>query len=240
MAQKIRFPKMIIFDYGETLLCEPDWDTDRGNVELLKYATKNPNNCTVDDVRKGAEMIFGEYIGNIRKMGYDISGQVGDRLLYDSLGMEFSLSPLEMETVFWDAACKGTVMPDADKLLDYLNANGIRTAVISNNLWSGEALTKRFDRLLPNNRFEFVMTSSDYLVRKPNRLLFDIALQKAGLQPNEVWYCGDNPTADAEGAAQVGIYPIWYSTNTDDSPECEHTQIHEWQELIDLLEQLKR
>ena len=83
------------------------------------------------------------------------------------------------------------------------------------------------------------MTSSDYLVRKPNRLLFDIALKKAGLQADEVWYCGDNPTADVEGASQVGIYPIWYSTSTDSVPECEHTHIHEWQELIDLLEQLK-
>ncbi len=239
MIQNIRYPKMIIFDYGDTLLCEPDWDTDRGNAELLKYVTRNPNGCTIDDVRKGAEIIFGEHIGSIRKMGYDISGRVGDKLLYDYLGMEFSLSPLEMETVFWDAACKGAVMLGADKLLDYLNANGIRTAVISNNLWSGEALTARFNRLLPNNRFEFVMTSSDYLVRKPNRLLFDIALQKAGLQANEVWYCGDNPTADVEGAAQVGIYPVWYSTDINDPPTCQHTHIHKWNELINLLEDIK-
>ena len=65
----VTFPKMIIFDYGDTLLCEPDWDTDRGNVELLKYVTRNPNGCTIDDMRKGAEMIFGEHIGNIRNWG---------------------------------------------------------------------------------------------------------------------------------------------------------------------------
>ena len=59
------------------------------------------------------------------------------------------------------------------------------------------------------------MTSSDYLVRKPNPLLFEIALQKAGLCGEEVWYCGDNPKADIEGAAQVGIYPIWYDNDLE-------------------------
>lgn len=172
---------MIIFDYGHTLLYEPDWDSVRGNAELLKYATRNPNNYTLDDVRKGAELIFGQNIENVRKIGYDIGGQIGNRALYEYLGIEFSLTPLEMETVFWNGASMGAIMPDADKMLDYLNEKGIRTAVISNLLWSGEALTERLNRLLPNNRFEFVMTSSDYFVRKPNPILFEIALKKAGL-----------------------------------------------------------
>ena len=54
-----------------------------------------------------------------------------------------------METVFWDAASIGAMMPETDKMLEYLRENGIRTAVISNLMWSGEALTKRLNRLLP-------------------------------------------------------------------------------------------
>ena len=244
----MKYPKMILFDYGHTLLYEPGWDPVRGNTELLKYATKNPNHYTLEDVRKGAELIFGKHIESIRKMGYDISGQVGNRVLYEHLGIEFSLTPLEMETVFWDGASIGAIMPDADKMLEYINNTGIRSAVISNLLWSGAALTQRLTRLLPGNRFEFVMTSSDYLMRKPNRILFDIALQKAGLSADEVWYCGDNPQADVEGSAQVGIFPVWYDNDTDKDykdrssellPQCEHLHIHEWDELIDLLQRIK-
>lgn len=89
------------------------------------------------------------------------------------------------------------------------------------------------------------MTSSDYFMRKPNRILFDIALQKAGLSAEEVWYCGDNPKADIEGASQAGIFPIWYENDTDDRsdaaakkevPQCEHLHIHEWEEMTGLLE----
>ena len=239
---------MIIFDYGHTLLYEPDWDSVRGAAELLKYATKNPNNCTLDDVRKGAALIFGTHIENIRRIGYDVCGQVGNKVLYEYLGIEFSLTPLEMEIIFLTAACKGAVMPDADKMLDYINGKGIRSAIISNLLWSGDALTERLNRLLPNNQFEFVMTSSDYLMQKPNRILFDIALQKSGISADEIWYCGDNPQADIEGATQVGIYPIWYDNDTgkDDKdcsgiqmPRCEHLHIREWNDMINLLERIK-
>lgn len=244
----MKYPKMIIFDYGHTLLYEPDWNSDKGNTELLKYAIKNPNNCTPEDVRKGAELIYGKHIESIRKIGYDISGQVGNKVLYEYLGIEFSLTPLEMETVFWNGASIGAIMPGADKMLDYINKNGIRSAVISNLLWSGAALTERLNRLLPKNQFEFVMTSSDYFMRKPTRILFDIALQKAGASSDEVWYCGDNPQADIEGASQVGIYPVWYDNDTDKDnksrgcehlPRCEHLHIYEWTEMIDLLDRIK-
>jgi len=245
---QMKYPQMIIFDYGRTLLYEPGWDSVRGNAELLKYATKNPNNCTLEDVRKAAELIFGKHIESIRKIGYDICGQVGKKVLYEYLGIELSLTPLEMETVFWNGASMGAIMPDADKMLDYINKNGIRSAVISNLLWSGAALTERLNRLLPGNQFEFIMTSSDYFMRKPNRILFDIALQKAGVCADEVWYCGDDPQADIEGASQVGIYPVWYDNDTEKDykdlsaehvPECDHLHIHEWNEMIDLLERMR-
>lgn len=243
----MKYPKMVIFDYGHTLLYEPGWDAAVGNAELLKYVTKNPNNCTLEDVRKAAELIYGNHMDNVRKMGYDVSGRIADKVLYEYLGIEFSLSPLERETVFWDGASAGAIMPGADKMIDYLNRKGIRTAVISNLLWSGEALKQRLDRLLPRNQFEFVMTSSDYFLRKPNRILFDIALQKAGLRGNEVWYCGDNPRCDVEGAFEAGIYPIWYDNPTeknykdrsnDRKPCCDHTYIRQWDEMIAMLEGL--
>ncbi len=244
----MKYPKMILFDYGHTLLCEPGWDPANGTVELFKYVTKNPKNYTFEDIRKAAELFYGEHIESIRKIGYDISGQVCDRVLYEYLGIEFSLTPVEMETVFWNGASAGAAMPDVNKMLDCINKNGIRSAVISNLLWSGAALTERLNRLLPNNQFEFVMTSSDYLVRKPHHILFDIALRKTGISPDEVWYCGDNPQADIEGASQVGIYPIWYDNDTEKSykdrsneylPQCEHLHIHEWSEMIDLLDRIK-
>lgn len=210
-------PRMLLFDYGHTLLYEPDWNAERGDRELLRYAVRNPKNCGAEEIRREVAEVFGE-IERVRdEMGYEIPCVIGDRLVYEHLGIEFSLTPHEQETVFWTAACPGAVMPGADKLLDFLNEQGIRSAVLSNNGWSGEAIRERFDRLLPNHRFEFVMSSADYMIRKPDRRLFEIALLKAGLDASEVWYVGDSLRADVCGAHSAGILPVWYEEETMES-----------------------
>ncbi len=235
----MKLPKMIIFDYGDTLLSEPNWDTERGNRELLKYATHNPNNRTVEDVQKAAELIFG-FAEDVRKVGCDICGQIGNKALYEYLGIQFSLTPLEQEIVFWNSCSLGAVAPDVEKVIDYLNEIGIRTAVISNLLWSGEALKERLDRLLPNNKFEFIMTSSDYFIRKPNSVIFNIALQKANLKADDVWYCGNSFNDDVVGAKNANILPIWYDCKNENKQiEFEHLHINSWKEFIDILGELK-
>lgn len=84
------------------------------------------------------------------------------------------------------------------------------------------------------------------MFRKPSKVLFDIALNKAGLSPEKVWFCGDNPIADVEGAANAGIFPVWYDNDTDVSrnkerfktPQCEHLHIKNWNEMIKILDKL--
>lgn len=237
-------PKMILFDYGHTLLYEPGLDFLRGEKALFQYVVKNKNNLSPEEVTAFSGRLF-EEIGNVRAIGMELHERQFQRLLYEYLGIELSIPYEEAELIFWNHTSAGAVMPDADKMLAYINAKGIRSGVISNIGWSGNALKGRLDRLLPHNRFEFVIASSEYGFRKPSPYLFELALRKADLSPHEVWFCGDNPQADVEGAAQVGIFPVWYDNDTarDDKgrsneapPECEHLYIKEWSELMAILE----
>ncbi len=244
-------PEMIIFDNGHTLLYEPDWNSERGNRAIFEYISNNPNGVTVEEYAKMCSEVFGKIEEIRRTQNCDFPARTGQKIIDGLLKIEFSLTPLERETVFWTAASNGAVMPYADKMLDYLNKSGIRTAVISNLAWSGEALSERFDRLLPNNKFEFVITSSDYMYRKPSRVLFDVALNKAGLSADKVWYCGNSITADVEGAHNAGIFPVLYEggeTPGDISPysaqnsgikvDFDYLHIHDWMELISVLEKI--
>lgn len=240
-------PKMIIFDCGQTLLCEPESDFLRGEEALFKYIKSNKNNITPKQLHDFAQELF-EKISVVREAGMEFHERQFQRLLYEYLEIEFSISLQEAEKILWDNTSLGAVMPNADKMIDYINANRIRSGVISNLGWSGEALTDRINRLLPQNKFEFIIASSEYMIRKPNPMLFELALKKAELTAGDVWYCGDNIKADIEGSAKVGIFPVWYDDETVEDPrkeynkgvftDCEHLHIHDWNEFIQILEAL--
>ena len=240
---KIPYPDMIMFDYGHTLLYETDCDIKRGVSELFKHIARNPRNITVDDYVNAVDEVYGKAENVIKNEQCVISAQACDRVIASLLNIEFELTPLEQEVMFWTASANCAAMPQADIMLDHLNSKGIRTGMVTNIIWSGEAMRERLNRLLPNNRIEIIAASSDYIFRKPSKILFDIALNKAGLPPDKVWYCGDNPKADVEGAAGAGIFPVWYDNDSeykdrDYVPKCEHLHIKDWSEMIKILDKL--
>ena len=238
-------PVMIVFDYGNTLLYEDDADFVRGTQALFPYITENPDQLSAEQISSFADRFF-EQIGTVRASGFELHERQFQRMVYESLGIRLSISYAQAEIIQWDAATPGGVMPGAKQMLDAVNRMGIRTGVISNIGWSENALQNRLNRLLPNHKFEFVITSSEYGVRKPSPYLFRLALRKAGLSPRQMWFCGDTPSADIAGAAAAGITPVWYDYHAKREqvylsrhalPACEHLYIREWAELIRLLEQ---
>jgi len=243
----MKMPKMIIFDYGHTLVCEAGYDFLRGQEVLFKYIAKNKSGATAKEVNDFADKLFADHSA-VREMGYELNERNFQHLIYEYYGIEFSVSLLEAEKIYWDNASPGVLMPNIEKLLEYIDAKGIRSAVISNIGWSGAALTDRINRMLPNNKFEFIIASSEYVLRKPNKLLFELAVRKADLDAGDVWYCGDKVKYDVEGSASAGIFPVWYEDLSMENPwseegearktKIDHLHIHDWQEMIDVLEGL--
>ena len=231
-------PDMILFDYGGTLLSEPAYDELAAQKAVFPYLTANPRGLSAEEIRVEMQRLFGEFLRHKGEWTELHEWQLL-RLCYESLGLRFSLSWAEMEELEWDAASPGEPIPHTEALLDFLNGAGIRSGVVSNISWSGAALKRRIDRLLPNNRFEFVLASSEYGVRKPNPLLFRVALARAGLEPERVWFCGDTFSADIRGARASGLFPVLYAPNVD-APEAdfEFLCVRDWEDLIEALRAL--
>jgi putative hydrolase of the HAD superfamily len=244
----MNLPKMILFDCMDTLLCDPDYDFLRGTEALMPYITKNPQGLSAKEIRAISDELFTDYCLSAKAVGLEMHNLCYMRLLYELHGIEFSISLEEVERIFWYNHSVGAVMPYAEEMLRYIGERGIRSGVVSNMGFSGNALQARINRLLPENEFEFVIASSEYMVRKPNPLIFELALRKANLSASDVWFCGDSLTADVEGATAVGMYPVWYEglivenpwreVNSKE-PNCEHLHIHDWRELVTILEDLK-
>ena len=226
-------PKMILFDYGGTLMDEPDFDLLRGEKAVFEHIKENPRGVTVEESVALGSRIFQDY-GAARRAGFELTEQQNLRMQYEMLGITFDKSYDEIEEILWDGCGESIVIEGVPEMLEALKERGIRTGVISNIQWSGQALKHRIDRMLPGHDFEFVIASSDYGYRKPQALLFELALRKAGLRPEEVWYCGNFYEYDVEGAHAAGIYPVLFRSRSDG--EIPHLEISEWKELIPCLE----
>ncbi len=216
-------PQMILLDYGGTLARESEFSNLRGTEALMRYAVRNEDNISAAEVSTLAESLF--YEMDVIRMEHrmEIHEHPFQRFVYESLGIGFDISLLEMETIFWDNAAPCQPMDGIEAFLARTRELGISTGVISNIMFSGAALSARLEKLLPEHRFEFVIATSDYVFRKPSRRIFDLALRKARLSARDCWYIGDTHVPDIQGARGAGIMPIWITDRPDAreiDPDC--------------------
>jgi len=244
----MRLPKWVLFDYGHTLVSEVGYDALKGQEAVMRRVVKNPMGLSAAEIHEISEGIFRGICGEARKIDFETYNLQFQRLLYERLGIEFSVSPLEIEWAFWHHSSPGEVMPGVERVLARLHGRGIRTGVISNISFAGVTLERRIDALLPDHHFEFIMASSEYMVRKPSPMLFEVALRKCGVPAGDVWYCGDSVKHDVEGALACGIFPVWYDDDTRHNPfkdtsgaapsgACLH--VRTWDEFLEELDKLE-
>jgi putative hydrolase of the HAD superfamily len=232
-----------MFDYGQTLITESRFDGVSGNKAILKLARKNPYQISAKQLQEYALALnrdIGRYHPDVRRSTeIEVHNHLFQHYLYEYFCLEFDLGPAELEKIFWDNSALGKPTINIENLLEYLQVRGIRTAVISNISYSGKALSERINALLPGNHFEFILATSEYVFRKPNRRIFELALRKAGLDAKEVWFCGDNAYYDVEGASGAGIHPVWYRGAMEQEnkliPEVDCFIIDDWMELKERL-----
>jgi putative hydrolase of the HAD superfamily len=239
-------PKMILFDYGQTLLNEQIFDGVRGTQAVLDCCVENPDNIAAEQIQELANELNREMRRFIPETSYicelEIHNHQFQKYLYECFNINPIVSPVQLETTFWNAASPGIPTKNIESFLDYLKNQKIRVGIISNISYSGEALTNRINKIFPEHVFEFIIATSEYVFRKPHKRIYELALKKAKLQASEVWYCGDNGICDVDGAKNIGITPVWYKGAIQTSkitPELECISIHDWEELKNILENLE-
>lgn len=237
-------PHAVLFDYGHTLIYESDADTLAGYAAVLRHATENPRGLDAQAVWDAQRVLYARLMRPVRAHDLELPNLSLWRLLFSRLQLSFDL-PLEtLETVYWDAACPPHPMPGVCGMLETLSELGIASAVVSNLTFSAATLQKRIERILPGHAFSAVLTSSDYGVRKPDRLLLEAALAQLDCAPHQAWFCGDNTQADLWGAYRAGLFPVWMQSDLPRAyrrmeEECDvpfvHLHIASWDVFADFV-----
>lgn len=235
-------PKMILFDYGQTLVNEERFDGVRGTEAVLQYCTGNKYHLTAEQIQQEANAINNE-LGRFdpakrHLFQVEAPNHMFTAYLYESLGIQLSLTSEQVDRVFWDAAAPGKPTEGVIEFLEYLREQEIRTGVISNISFNGRVVEQRIRGLFPEHNFEFILATSEYLFRKPNRRIFRLALEKADLRPEDAWYIGDQYECDIVGADGAGLFPVWY-TGAMDMPYIPHEGVltaGSWEEIRAVLD----
>ena len=95
--------------------------------------------------------------------------------------------------------------PEAEAALVLARRAGLATAVISNSNGTIEAILTTLG-LTPH--LDFVIDSSVVGVEKPAPRIFQIALDRAGVKPDQAAYIGDLYTIDILGSRQAGLQGV--------------------------------
>ena len=206
----MRKPKMILFDYGQTLADEHGFDSIAGFNAVLQYAVKNKYHYTAEDILAKWNEVYAELGEFDPQRRFEIPNSLFFAYLFPAMGIELSCTPQEVDRIYWQTASPSVATEGAEEFLAFLKEQNIRTGVISNIMASSQVLEERIKGLFPEHNFEFILATSDYMFKKPNKRIFDLALEKADLQPEDVWYIGNSYRCDVGGARSAGIYPVWY------------------------------
>lgn len=203
-------PSMILFDVGGTLFKGGNFSAYNG-LEALRLQALNPE---ATDTATMAEL-WDSYADEIGSGHKSVSGTTLDFPLSAALkfitmksGLRFDIPMYAQEEIFDRYNSERKLINGITELLETANSLGIRTAVISNNAMSGESLALAVKQWIPTSEMEFCLTSADILLSKPDRKIFDIALNYAGLKAENCWYCGDSFTPDVYGAKRAGLTPV--------------------------------
>ncbi|RYE93763.1 MAG: HAD family hydrolase, partial [Oxalobacteraceae bacterium] len=127
---------------------------------------------------------------------------------------------------------KKHLLDSAQEVLDYLH-NRYQMHIITNGFADIQAI--KLDSAGITHYFEHVVTNGIVNAKKPDRAIFQYALDISGADASESLMIGDNYEADIMGGKRAGLDTLFYNqagTPVDESPTY---TIQHWRELMAIL-----
>jgi len=196
-------PQAIIFDTDNTL-----------------YAYERPHLLASAAAEEKAVKLLGVDAADVRaafaQARREVKQQLGktasshSRLLYFQRGIEILgrktqlLITLDLEQTYWRtflSHCE--LFKGVRELLMALRSSGIHTAIITD--LTSQIQFRKIIYFGLDDLFDYVVTSEEAGADKPSEAPFRLAISKLGIDPENIWMIGDDPSSDMMGARQFGM-----------------------------------
>jgi putative hydrolase of the HAD superfamily len=234
MVRSLPAPKAILFDLGDTILREGDYEPLVGITHLFGLAGPQAG-VDLESACADSMALLSEVRGNRDSGITEFPFQSWLRLVVDQFCGERDISLADAEIEFWKVSARMEPQPGIAAVLARLAERKIPCAVVSNAMFSARLLAWELARHGFGDAFQFVMSSADYGVQKPHPAIFRAAAARLGLDPVEIWFVGDSYRKDVQGARNAGMTGIWYNPRKTTSQDEPTVQISEWAAFVELI-----
>ena len=109
--------------------------------------------------------------------------------------------------IFWQARNQVKLFDDVEITLERLGADYIIGAITNGNA--------DVSKIGINHLFDFVVTSEEVDVSKPDNKIFSAAASKAGVKIESILHVGDDPFKDVIGAMNAGAMAAWVNSGSE-------------------------
>lgn len=121
----------------------------------------------------------------------------------------------------------------AKELLEAVRFAGVATGIVTNNSVS-EQLGK-LRSLEVEHLIDHLVISEEVGYSKPNERIFRIALERAGVQPDEAVMVGDHWENDIVAASRLGIRSVWFNRKRVQMPKDIAMEIYSIEDTEDVM-----
>ena len=136
---------------------------------------------------------------------------------FESWASRLSVNPGDLNEAFMTAMVEICApLPGAVSLLNALRGN-VKMGIITNGFTSLQQ--RRLERTGLSGYFDLMIISEEVGVAKPDRRIFDYALEQAG-NPDRtrVMMVGDNASSDVLGGINAGLATCWLNAHQQELP----------------------
>ncbi|MCW1239103.1 HAD family hydrolase [Bacillus pretiosus] len=193
--------KAMLFDLDDTLL-----DRDKAVDNLFLLVLEKCYEDVSDTVKNNMLQKFKEY----DKREYGISDKtIVLESLFDEFAPKYRL-PHNYIQDFWNENFPKCFSIDQNTI-HFLNQikRHFKVGIITNG--STQRQTAKIINTNLNNYFDTIIISEEVGVSKPDKRIFELALNKLNVQPEDVLFVGDDLEKDIAGPQNANIKGVWFN-----------------------------
>jgi FMN phosphatase YigB (HAD superfamily) len=158
------------------------------------------------------EVIKKQFLKSRNKINNQLHGYASShsRFLYIQLTLEKFLEKtsfyhtLRLEEIYWNAFLdKMRIDENAHKFINLCYSSKIPICCVTD--LTAQIQFRKIVKLNLEQKINFIVTSEEAGIEKPNKLIFNLSLEKINLEYKDVIMIGDSISKDIRGAEELGI-----------------------------------